>query len=805
MIPANINALLLGEEAGGAAAYAISRSLRFNSSDSAYLSRTPASAGNRKTWTWSGWVKISTSNNGALFSATATNSGSSDHRLNFDTDRLQFQCWTNGSVVEITTTAVFRDLSSWYHIVLAVDTTQSTSSNRVKFYVNGSQLTSFSASNYPTQNFESVINAANRHAIGRNDGNSSNYFGGYLADIHFIDGQALDPSSFAETNITTGQWVPKAYTGTYGTNGFRLAFADNSNNTATTLGKDSSPNGNNWTPNNLSVTAGAGNDSLVDTPTSYGTDTGAGGEVRGNYATLNPLDSGSIALANGNLDATFSSGSSWNTSRATIWVSSGKWYWETTIGTVTSGQPVTVGIAQSTLATSSYIGGNAGSYGYYAGGKRNNGTDSAYGASFATGDVIGTALDLDAGTITFYKNGASQGQAFSSLSGIFAPGISLFVGQTSSATVFNSGARPFAYTAPSGFKALCDTNLPAPVVAKPSTAMDVKLYTGNGSTQTISGLGFSPDFVWLKARSAAYNHSVFDAVRGAGVNLLANATSAEFNGGTNSGGELIAFNSDGFNLGACSNAGTNNVNNPNGTTFAAWCWDAGSSTVTNTAGSIQSSVRANASAGFSVVTYTGVGSTGTVGHGLGVAPSFYIVKARTTTAANSWRVYHSALGNTKQLFLEDTAAASTNSSAWNNTNPTSTVFSVGSLANESSGNYVAYCFAPVAGYSAFGSYTGNGSADGPFIYLGFRPAVVLVKMSSSTGNWTILDDKREGYNVDNDPLYPNLSDAEGTTDLLDITSNGFKVRTTDATFNTNAGTYVYAAWASSPFAYSRAR
>jgi hypothetical protein len=204
-----------------------------------------------------------------------------------------------------------------------------------------------------------------------------------------------------------------------------------------------------------------------------------------------------------------------------------------------------------------------------------------------------------------------------------------------------------------------------------------------------------------------------------------------------------------------------------------------------------------------VVTYAAQASgTATIGHGLGVAPSMIILKSRVTTY--DWAVYHASLGNTAALVLNLTNASNTNSAWWNNTNPSSTVFTTGPNY-AGAGNTVAYCFAPVAGYSSFGSYTGNGSADGPFVYLGFRPAVVLVKMSSSTGNWTILDDKREGYNVDNDPLYPNLSNAEGTTDLIDITSNGFKVRTTDATFNTNAGTYIYAAWASSPFAYARAR
>jgi hypothetical protein len=277
--------------------------------------------------------------------------------------------------------------------------------------------------------------------------------------------------------------------------------------------------------------------------------------------------------------------------------------------------------------------------------------------------------------------------------------------------------------------------------------------------------------------------------------LISNATNAESTIATS----LTSFNSDGFTLGADDGA---NYSSGSG---VAWTWDAGTTTVTNTQGSISSQVRANATAGFSVVTYTGTGVNATVGHGLGVAPAFIIVKRRN--AITNWPVRHTSIAAASSIQLNQTSAAASATTVWNSTAPTSAVFSIGtdSTINLNGGTYVAYCFAPVSGYSAFGSYTGNGNANGRFVFTGFRPAVVIVKMSSSTGNWTILDSKREGYNVDNDPLFPNLANAEGTTDLIDMTSNGFKVRTTDATFNTNAGTYVYAAWAESPFQYARAR
>jgi hypothetical protein len=709
----------------------------------------------------------------------------------------------NGLSNRCITNAVFRDPSAWYHIVWRVDTTQATAANRNRLYVNGVEQT-FSSSAYPAQNTDAGINTTTLHRIG-------GVFDGYLADIHFIDGQALDPTSFGEYD-TNGIWQPIEYTGSYGTNGFHLDFADNAS--TTTIGYDAAGS-NDWTANNLSVTAGAGNDSLVDVPTNGAeTDTGAGGEVKGNYCTWNPL-TGAITLTNGNLDGN-STGGAWRGATGTAGVLSGKWYWESTIQNTDSGNYYgEFGFIKTTDITGA-ITNPSGMNGivYYArnGNKYSGGSATSTSSSGATtDDIVQVAIDLDAGKIWFGVNNtwvdsgnpaSGTNAAYTGLSGTYLPVIGVFDGGKCNT---NFGQRPFAYTAPSGFKALNTANLPAPLVTKPSTVMDVALYTGNAASRSITGLGFSPDFVWIKNRSNAtgYFHALFDIVRGANKILASNSTAAE----DVKTQQLTAFTSDGFSLGDNSDGG--NYVNLSGDSYVAWAWDAGSSTVTNTSGSISSQVRANASAGFSVVTYTGDGSAGaTVGHGLGVAPQMIIVKNRD--AADAWQVYHSANTanpETDYLVLNTTAATADALDRWNDTAPTSTVFSLGDgvEVNTNTEDYVAYCWTGLVGYSSFGSYTGNGSADGPFVYLGFRPALVMVKMSSSTGNWTILDDKREGYNVDNDPLFPNLSTAEGTTDLIDITSNGFKVRTTDATFNTNAGTYIYAAWASSPFAYSRAR
>ena len=800
-VPGNANALLLTSAAGGGG-YQVQRSIRLNSADSAYLSRTPGSAGNRKTFTWAGWVKrseLGTSQN--LFSANGGSTYFSGIRLESTNDLRLFD-FAGSFNFNLLTTQVFRDASAWYHILVAFDTTQSTASNRVKLYANGVQITNFATANYPSQNYDGFVNTTNGHTLGCS--NSSGFaegLNGYLAEVHFIDGQALDPSSFTETDATTGQLIPKAYSGSYGSNGWKLSFSDNS--TAAALGTDSSSNGNTWTVNNLSVTAGSGNDSLVDTPTSYGTDTGVGGEVRGNYATLNPnmTRDSFITYSNGNLDFTqaASTGQAQQMStQATIGVASGKWYWEVTkvsTDNIHPGVAVSMDVAGDVVPSAGYL--------FY----QKDGTFSASGftlpssgASQTAGDVIGVALDADNRTVQFFKNGASQGTATNGPTGqTWFPSTAVWTSNASGGATCNFGQRAFAYTAPSGFKALCDTNLPAPVVAKPSTVMDVALWTGNGtSPRTISGLGFSPDFVWTKDRSiGGWSHCLYDVQRGNAV-LHSNLTNAET--ATHPYGYVSAFNSDGFTLTA--GASGNQQVNQSSATYVAWCWDAGTSTVTNTSGSISAQVRANASAGFSVVTWTGTGASASIGHGLGVAPTFAIIKRRDS--AQDWYVTTTVISG----LLDYLALNKTDASAWTGVSvPSSTVFNLGTGAsnNASGATYVGYFFAPVSGYGNGFSYTGNGSTDGSFVYLGFRPRLILVKRTDTTGNWTLLDTAREGYNVDNDPLYPNLSDAEGTTDLLDITSNGFKLRSTDASVNANTGTYVGFAWAENPFQYARAR
>lgn len=1007
--------------------YQIQRSLRFNSSDSSYLSWTPGSVGNKKTWTWAAWVKRS-----KLGDYQRLFYGGNECSIRFENDdTLRFSNYTGSFTAFFKTTAVYRDVSAWYHIVLTIDTSNATSTDRLRLYVNGERVTAFTSTIYPTQNLDLEINGANSHYIATAGG--SEYFSGYLAEIYFIDGQALTPSSFGQLD-SNNVWSPKAFSGgSYGTNGFYLNFSNNSAATSTTLGKDQIGS-NNWTPNNISVAintsvasatgglpiyttsgtygdvytgptirtdsfntslllalpfyansndisnsinpgsstksttnngvtfpsitkyysnnsvyfdsvdtitisstwfgdanftvefwirfesygdiwtvdgnngsfyvsstsisldgngqgrvnfsglniplnlwthiayvkssgtyymfingvrynsiatgngqnsgtwilggtrsdvnnsatcymqdlryystakyttsftvpsniVGINNDSIVDSPTSYGSDTGLGSEVRGNYCTWNPLDQGgSIILSNGNLDVTTPS-SGIPTIRGTLAVSSGKWFYEFT---VTSGA-ASIGFLKISDSLSSILGGTSGGYSYYSEGsnytkKINNNVQTDYGSSFLPGDIIGVALDLDVGTITFYKNGVSQGVAFSNISGTFAPAVSDGTNAGNITGSANFGQSFFAYPAPSGFKTLCTANITTPSITNGASVMDVKLYTGNASTNTISGLGFSPDLVWIKSRSSANWHNIFDTVRGNTSILYSNAADAESNEATAS---LTSFNSDGFTLSGNGSTGVGNVNG-NGTSYAAWTWDAGSSTVTNTAGSITSQVRTNGY--LSIVTFTGNGTNPTtVGHGLNISPTFILFKRRNLGV--NWFAYVGPVGNGAIEGLNTTSAYNSGATVFNQTAPTSTVFSLGNTdGNASGGTYVAYCFAPIPGFSSFGVYSGNGSSDGPFINTGFRPRWVLVRSTSAARDWLLYDTSRGVYNENVEgPLQPNTSGTAYTNSSytpFDILSNGFKPRAATTNFNANGETHFYAAFAESPFKYSRAR
>lgn len=784
------------KSAAPAGGYTLSKSLRFRSSASAYLSRTFGTPTNNKIYTYSVWLKRGIlSSQQRIFGAGATD-GAVISLESGDTIRWYDYNGTSFSV-QLITTQLFRDPSAWYHLVFVYDSTQATSSNRAKIYVNGTQITALSTATYPSLNQASnYFNTAVVHNIGRTSfGGGGQYTDAYMAEINFIDGQALTPSSFGSTNATTGVWQPAAYTGTYGNNGFYLPFTNTTS--TTTLGNDSSGNGNNWTPNNFSLTAGATYDSMTDVPTLTNSTTA-------NYCVGNPIDkAGSGVLTGANLNYATST-ATFDPIRATIGVSSGKWYWEVTCTgqTGASANSFMIGIltAATVLSGSTHLGTYAGGYGYYGatGNKFNNGVSAAYGATYTTNDVIGVALDLDAGTLVFYKNNVSQGTAYSSLSGTFMPAYSDAATGGDTSVAFNFGQRPFVYTPPSGYNSLNTFNLPTSTIVKGNTVMDATLYTGTGSALSVTNAGsFKPDLVWAKSRSNAIDHYEYDSVRGINQYLSPNLTAAE---GTAALGGVTAFNSNGFSLGTA--AGTNT----SAATYVAWQWQAGQGTTSsNTSGSITSTVSVNPTAGFSIVTYTGTAANATVGHGLGVAPQLMIIKSRTEV--RSWAVYHVSIGATNWLQLEQTSASTASATVFNNTAPSSSVFSIGTatVTNNTGQNYVAYCWTPIAGFSSFGTYSGNSATNGPFVYTGFRPKYLLIKRTDTTGNWLIFDSVRNTYNIEQNFLWTNGANAEQTSAdvALDFLSNGFKIRQTST--NINTGTLIYAAFAENPFKYALAR
>ena len=418
-------------------------SLRFRSSASAYLNRTPTVAGNRQKWTWSGWVKRGALGSyQGLFDAVAS-AGTTYGILQFlNTDILQWYDQSGGSAtMQLETSQVFRDPAAWYHIVIAYDSTQATSSNRAKMYINGVQVTAFSTGNYPAQNTNSNINNTIAHDIARYGG-GGNYLDGYMTNINFIDGQALAPTAFGTFN-SYGVWQPVNYGGSYGTNGFYLPFTNTTS--TTTLGYDFSPNGNNWTTNNISLTAGSTYDSMTDVPTLTSANVA-------NYCVLNPLVTpATTTIINGNLG--MSGYTNYSSVVGTIGVSSGKWYYE-----IIAQTNVQCGIT-GTLNGSYYPGQAANSYVWDCAGavKINNDTGTSYGSATSSGDIVGVAFDLDSGTITFYKNGTSQGTAFSSIpAGTYFP---VARNGNSVNTSVNFGQQPFSYTPPSGYLPLNTYNM----------------------------------------------------------------------------------------------------------------------------------------------------------------------------------------------------------------------------------------------------------------------------------------------------------------------------------------------------------
>ena len=544
-----------------------------------------------------------------------------------------------------------------------------------------------------------------------------------------------------------------------------------------------------------------------------------------NFCTLNPIEPvwGAVpTISNGNLDMAGSAATVWNNAVATFKTlpSTGKWIWAAEPNTSGGGQCDPWIVNETGLASRNnyvYVDANGWETTFDSSSVHtvlNNGAGRNASFTYGSGDFHVVCFDADskklwfgvfdvsAGTLQFHDGstgltgdpGAGSNQTFTLTGNEFSIGFATYTGRGGNVD-FGQSDLLSQITIPTGFQTLCTANLPDPTIADPSAYFQTSLWNGNGSTQTITQSGnstFEPGMIWSKARNAAQEHVIFDQVRGTTKYIQTDNAGAE---GTQSG--VTAFNSDGFDLGSWA------VANGSGQTHVGWQWKANGSGSSNTDGSVNSTVSHESTANFSIVKYTGTGSgNSTVGHGLGTTPTFIICKH--LDRSQNWRVFHTSAGVGKTGFLNDTAAFAADPDRISAVS--STTFTAAANMNESA-DYIAYCFADVEGYSKFGNYIGNGSTDGPFVYTGFKPALVILKVSSNapTG-WIILDNERDSFNSVNHVLQPNSSNAEASgSDNWDFNSNGFKVRNTWAAANGSGYTVTYMVFAESPFKTATAR
>ena len=797
--------------------YEVENSCLFSDANKDHLKRTPGSASNRRTWTWSSWLKRSR-NDGThmvFFTAVANDLTEDDHfGIRFDSGTANLIItWGDGNVG--VSAATHADSSAWFHLVVAIDTTQGTDTDRIKAYINGEAVT-FGSTDLPSQNHEYGINKAQEHNIGtRVVYNDSNYFDGYMAEIHFVDGTQLTPSSFGETDSTYGHWKPKKYAGAHGTNGFYLPFDDSSD-----LGDDESANTNDWTEVNISAI-----NQVKDSPSNNF----CTWQEEAGFGVRALTEAGRRYNPNGGAGYLF----------ANMGVSTGKWYFE--VCRTSAGNGYHTMIVSDFLAKTMGASLNpsaAGSYALYSGTYFYSGEGDinlGLGAG-SDGDIVGCAFDLDNNKIWFARNntwynsgdpaaGSNQTQDMdgqvnkhvrvatthqnASYTGVdqhnWGQDSSFSGAKTAQGNTDSNGIGDFFYTPPSGFLAICTKNLPKSSFAavNPTKYFKTVSWTGNDTGRTISGVGFQPDFVWIRNKDIVTNHLLFDATRGTG-SVRSDSTAAE---NTSASDELTGYTSDGFTL------GTGEDVNGNAEGIVSWNWKAGGSGSANTEGSINTTkTSADTDAGFSIMTYTGNATEGaTIGHGLTSAPEVVMTKKRG--ASGGWMVFH--IGNTsepatEELNLEVTEATQDSANIWNDTLPSNTVITLGNngAINANNVTFLAYAWHSVEGFSKFGSYVGTNNADGAFVYLGFKPALLITKAASRTGHWNMQDCDSNPTNRVNKVLFANTTDAQYTDPnaacLIDFTSNGFKWRNNDDNNNDTGETYIYMAWAKVPAKFSNA-
>ena len=824
--------------------YEVSNSVRFDKGSSPDLTRTFSNNSNKKTWTWSGWFKNCIGANEVNLLRYSPDDDTIDNIVISSSGNIQFQIRrapTNHAYLN--TNQLLRDPSAWYHLVVVLDTTQSTDSNRVKFYLNGNQITSFANSIYPDQNHEGAINSNVEHTICKfreTGGDGTRYGDFYLAENHFIDGTAKAQTDFGEFD-DNGVWVPIKYTGSYGNNGYYLEFQQTgTSQNSSGIGADTSGNDNHFAPTNL-----VASDVVPDTCTN-------------NFCTMNSLDRnnerdtiGDMTWQQGNLYVTSTEGADAN--RGTIWLKTsqgGKYYFEAYLNNTTNAAGG-VGLSSEKdnedtgASNQTGRGGEGLAPNIQPDGSLlyNDSDTNGWSQTFTKQDIIGVAVDLDNSVVKFAKNnnwqnGSGGTAAFGSAANAAASGLEEYIspfgglvdnsaltfnfGQDSSfagvATAQNNaddnGIGDFYYAPPSGHLAICSKNLKSDQTSSNiddgSAHFHTLLYTGNASddrdiTNDANAGDFKPDFLWIKERSSTSSHQLVNSTVGARYALLTDSGNAE-DDDTN---RIQSFNTDGFQVGTASTV------NENSQTYVAWQWKANGGTTTsfnesgnNPGGTYQ----ANTTSGFSIVTYTGTGGAGTVQHGLGVAPDLVFVKQRNASGAwlTQHRSFSSFLGhgvNFVNFINRADSGGEADSTVFNGTLPTSSVFSVGTHVNTNDNNdtYVAYVFAEKPGYSRIGAYIGNGNTDGQFIWCGFRPAFLLVKRTDTGKNWYIFDNKRKTFNVQDDLIAPNLSDAESTDSgtYVDLLSNGFKLRQDFSHMNADGGKHIFWAFAEHPFISSK--
>ena len=825
-----------GEQPTGFYNGVATQSLRFDDGSSAYLTRTPSSASNRRTFTFSAWIKrgvldannVGGQNDTPIFSAASANNQPHDSirtlsQLTAGAHILQLYTNPSGSTdYSEETNASIRDTTAWYHIVVAVDTTQSTAGNRVKFYINGTLQTAVGQyyAQVP-QNHDFHFNDDVAQEIGRNAGNTARYFDGYMAEVNFVDGTQYAASNFGETK--NGIWIAKTPNVTYGTEGFRLQFDQVGVGTASTstIGADTSGNNNHFTSSGIVASDCA----MPDSP-------------ENNFTTLNPLmnyGESSRVVSEGNLKFSDSTNNSTYARIGANLPLQGKWYWEVLIsGTLSSylfangtfdiedNNNIVSGTTNSTELTGCHCIRENGKY------YDNNSLTASY-ASFSSGDILQVYFDADIGSLFMGRNGTAFNSGSAVATSLPAQEIHCSVAQNDAFSTYNfgqdssfagaktaqgntdgNGIGDFYYEPPSGFLALCSANLPEPTIG-PNSGDDKQandhfntvLRSGNGSSGGSVTVGFKPDWVWEKTRSHNSYHTVWDSSRGLPKHLYTNETA-----GQGDSTWLTAFASNGLTYGT--NDYSDSVN------LVVWNWkanggttssvDAGSGSNISNGTTNHATVQANTTAGFSIVITTNtVRSTAKmkIPHGLGATPHFIL--AKNYSSDNIWSIYHQVIpSNSVMLGSSYGDDAKNSNSNFSSVGSTTFLSQSNSISNNNNEDHIFYCFTEIEGYSRFGGYTANGNANGPFIFTGFQPAWIMIKRTDAVGDWNMYDNKRSvgGASPNDLEIYANLNNAEYDSGRdVDFLANGFKLRTVNYV-NVSGGSYIYMAFAKIPFKYA---